>query len=281
MTNGTIAPSHLHHLINTAKKGDESVRMEALQTVLTSGNLAVIRRIVELKPFNQAEKDLVLEKVGELTGSEDVSNKDFGFHLLVSSEIDSTKVLSLLEQNKTFSRSALDHIRQMFGSNVPEAFVDYQYEVAEDLLQSDRIPSRDRGCHMLITLAGTPEEWHDLADRLTDEEDIWDLRQRVLERFLSDCKDETAIKLFVDRVVEYCMTKINEAVSPHEVASHMHWIITSLKRIGATGDLEAKGALFQQKFGYRLPRSIWARIKGREPIVSSFYDDYGYINMGW
>jgi hypothetical protein len=277
MNTEMVAPSQLHRMIVTAIAGDEHARFEALEKVLSSGNLAVIRRIVELKPLSQAEKDLVLKEIGKLTTSEEVTEKDFGFHLLVSCEIDPKEILSLLEKNRTFSRSALDHIGQMFGDNSPEAFLDYQFDAAEELLESERIPSRDRGCHTLITIASTPEEWRDLADRLTNEGEIYDLRQRVLERFLSDCKDEEALKQFVGRVVEYCMGKITPALlfEVHEMAPYMHWIITSLTRIGATDELKAKTDFFVQKFSFRLPRSLKARINGYQPSAASYYDDYG------
>jgi hypothetical protein len=272
-----VAPSQLHRLIAGAMTADESVRLEYMKTVLASGNLAVIRRIAELNPLSSSEKDLVLEEIGKLTASSDVSERDFGFHMLVSCEIDSTKVMELLKQNKTFSQSTMDHIQQMFGSSTPDAFIDYQYEVAEDLLQEDRVQSRDRGCHILITIASTPEDWRALADRLSDEEDIWDLRQKVLERFLTDCKDEEVLKLFVTRVVEYCMTKIEGAsfYEVHGVAPQMHWVITALKRIGATEDLATKTEFFINKFGHKLPRSLKRRINGYdESYVSNYYEDY-------
>jgi hypothetical protein len=285
MNTEAVAPFQLHRMIVAAINGDETTRLETINTVLASGNLAVIRRIVELKPLSDLEKELMLETAGKLTASQEISEKDFGFHMLVSCEIDPKEILSLLEKNKTFSRSALDHIQQMFGNNSPEAFLDYQYEVAEELLQSDRIPSRDRGCHIHITIASTPEEWHELADRLSDEENIWDLRQRVLERFLTDCKDEAALKLFVGRVVEYCMEKITTAsiYEVHSVTSYMHWVITSLTRIGATDELNVKTSFFTEKFGWSLPWSLKTRITGDQPHRVSYYDDYlSYADdFGW
>lgn len=284
MNTETVAPFQLHHMIVAAINGDEGTRFETINTVLSSGNLAVIRRIVELKPLSNLEKELVLEAARKLTASDEVSERDFGFHMLVSCEIDPKEILALLEKNRTFSRSALEHIQQMFGSSSPEAFLDYQYEVAEELLQSDRIPSRDRGCHIHITIASTPEDWQELADRLSDEENIWDLRQRVLERFLTDCKDEEALKLFVSRVVDYCMEKITATYNVHEVASYMHWVITCLQRVGATDELNMKTTAFTQRFGQSLPRSLKTRITGEQPQRTSYYDDYYFSyadDFGW
>src|SRR6202041_2200559 len=41
---------------------------------------------------------------------DDVSSRDFAFHLMVACEVPADRILHILERHNTFSRSALEHI---------------------------------------------------------------------------------------------------------------------------------------------------------------------------
>src|SRR3972149_1225478 len=130
-----VAPSQLHRDLERAKDAGEE-RKNILATTLNSQNLAVIRRIPELlSPLSDEEKVMVARWAESLTQDQDVSNRDFAFHLMVNCEVSAERIITILETNKTFSRNALEHIQQMLQANGRLQQLDsYLHEVAETLL---------------------------------------------------------------------------------------------------------------------------------------------------
>src|SRR3989344_6595805 len=154
-----VAPSQLHRDIErAAHAGDE--RKDILTATLQSGNLAVIRRIpFYLSPLSAEEKEMVAVWAEGLTQHEDVTKRDFAFHLMANCRISGERILIILGRNKTFSQSVLEHIEKVLGgSDMVLQLEQYLAEVAEKLLTEERIPSRDRGRHMLMTLARTDDQ---------------------------------------------------------------------------------------------------------------------------
>lgn len=262
MNTEMVAPSQLHRELERAKDaGDE--RKNILASTLSSQNLAVIRRIPELLlPLSDEEKEMVARWAEGLTQDQDVSKRDFAFHLMVSCEVPTERILIILERNKTFSRHALEHIHQTLQASGPVQRLDsYLREVAETLLGGEAISPRDRGRHMLMTLARTEDDWHSLARRFSETE-ISDLRQRVLERFLQECPDGAALTLLVENVVKMCLDRIHGAAEEdvHKEASHMHWVLTCLERAKREADIPEAASFFERKFGSTLPLSVQYRI---------------------
>lgn len=115
-----VAPFQLHRMLDSLNGAETDRRIEVLRQVLDSQILAVIRRIpATMSPLSDTEKEMVAGWASETTGDEDVSNRDFAFHLMANCKVPATRILEILEQNKTFSRSALEHIQRMFGANDP------------------------------------------------------------------------------------------------------------------------------------------------------------------
>ena len=123
------------------------------------------------------------------------------------------------------------------------------------------VSGRDFAFHMLMTLAVTDNDWQGLALRFSRNE-IYDLRQRVIERFLQECPDVVALRIFADNVVRMCLEKIETAdlESVHGEASHMHWVFICLERIEATDRISSVAYLFANKFGTALPWSVRRRV---------------------
>jgi len=123
------------------------------------------------------------------------------------------------------------------------------------------VSGRDFAFHMLMTLAVTDSDWQCLALRFSTNE-ISDLRQRVIERFLQECPDVVALRTFADNVVRMCLEKIETAdlESVHGEASHMHWVFICLERIEATDRISSVAYLFANKFGTALPWSVRRRV---------------------
>ncbi|MEK7201306.1 MAG: hypothetical protein AAB737_01565 [Patescibacteria group bacterium] len=258
-----VAPSQLHRDLERAKDAGEE-RKNILATTLGSQNLAVIRRIPELlSPLSDEEKVVVAQWAEGLTQDQDVSNRDFAFHLMVNCEVSAERIISILERNKTFSRHALEHIQQMLQTSGPIQQLDsYLREVAETLLGEEAISPRDRGRHMLMTLVRNEDDWQPLARRFSETE-VSDLRQRVLERFLQECPDGVALTLLVENVVKMCLDCVRGATKEdvHKEASHMHWVLMCLERVERKGELSQAASLFKNKFGTALPRSVQYKIE--------------------
>lgn len=256
MEKGVIKPSQLHKRLNEAKTAVE--RKEAMRDAFISGILAVIRRIPEiLGPLSEEEKAMVLAWANRSTLTEEVSDRDFAFHFLVNCEVSPTDILRLLEKNRTFSRSALEHIQKMLqGSESAGQFNNYLRKTAEALIIEDLVSSRDRGRHILMTVAQTEEEWKALAERFSRSE-FSDLRQRVLERFLEECLSRSALELFTENVVKTCMAKIT-AGTEKEV-TYAHWALNCLERIGNKSELAVVARLIASHFP-RIPASLHWRV---------------------
>lgn len=279
MNTEMVTPSQLHRNLQRAKDGGDE-RRDILASTLQSQNLAVIRRIPELlSPLSNDEKEMVTRWAEGLTQKEDVSGRDFAFHLMAKCGVPGERIIGILERNKTFSRSALEHIQKVLGgSEVIPQLDDYLFEVAEKLLTEERIPSRDRGRHMLMTLARSEDHWEQLAFRFSGRE-VSDLRQRVIERFLEECPDGAALTVFVENVVKMCLDCIRAAAKEdvHKEAPHMHWVITCLERQGKD-EIQKAANVFSEKFGTRaLPRSVKYRIKSvlcpePPPSITTWYD---------
>jgi hypothetical protein len=270
MNTEMVAPSRLHRSLERATNATAEERKIALGEVLSSKNLAVIRRIPELlSPLSDEEKEMVAQWAESMTGGEDVSDRDFGFHLMANCKVSAERILGILEQNKTFSRSALEHIQQVLGVGEPiQQLNTYLYEVAETLLKSEEIRPRDRGRHMLMTLARTRDDWFNLARRFSEKE-IGDLRQRVIERFLNECSDQAALTLFINRVDMFCLgcIELAERHEVHKEASHMHWVLMCLEvALDKEEHLRNFVALLERKFGMRtLPHSVRWKIESMLP----------------
>ena len=264
-----VAPSQLHRNLERAKNSDEE-RKSILLSTLNSRNFAVIRRIPELlSPLSDEEKTMIIQWAEELTQDQDVSNRDFAFHLAVNCGVSAESILSILEKHRTFSRSALEHIQQIVQSGGLVSKLDiYLREVAEALLIGESISPRDRGRHMLMTLARSGDDWQTLSKRFSEME-ITDLRQKVIERFLQECSDETALMIFIDNVVKMCFDYIHKATKEdvHKEASHMHWVLMCLIRAERKQELSQAASLFESKFGSALPRSVQSKILNLFPRV--------------
>lgn len=271
MKNEMVAPSELHRKIEMSKHGiSPEDRWLNITDVLNSENLAVIRRIFELEPFDDYERETILEWASGALNTSDVSKKDFIFHLLVNCKIDAGKIMSFLEIHKTLSRSALEHLMQVLGTNeTAEKFNAYQKKVASDLLETERVPSRDRARHILITLAKTETEWLALANELTDPDVIYDLRQTVLERFLRECNSQSALETFVANVLSMCNEKIKASQCGQTVATSMHWVMSCHERMQNRAELVQAARLFKNKFIDSLPLSVKARIQPYLPKAES------------
>lgn len=258
-----VAPSQLHRDLERAKDAGKE-RKNILVTTLNSQNLAVIRRIPELlSPLSDEEKEMVAQWAEGLTQDQDVSNRDFAFHLMVNCEVSAEGIIAILEKNKTFSRHALEHIQQMLQvSGAIQQLDSYLREVAETLLGGEAISPRDRGRHMLMTLARSEDDWQTLARRFSETE-ISDLRQRVLERFLQECPAGAALTLFVENVVKMCLDCVRGAAKEkvHKEATHMHWVLMCLERAERKAELSQAVSLFKNKFGTSLPRSVQYKIE--------------------
>lgn len=270
MNTEMVAPSQLHRSLERATNATAEERRIALGEVLSSKNLAVIRRIPELlSPLSDEEKEMVAQWAQNMTGGEDVSDRDFGFHLMANCKVPAARILGILEQNKTFSRSALEHIQQVLGVGESiQQLNTYLYEVAETLLKSEEIRPRDRGRHMLMTLARDEADWFVLADRFSVEE-ISDLRQRVIERFLNECPRSEGALLFINNVVKMCFNSIDAAAKEdvHKEASHMHWVLMCLELVDEKEKhVRSFVAKLESKFGMRtVPHSVRWKIESMLP----------------
>ncbi len=201
--------------------------------------------------------------------TEEVSDRDFVFHLLVGCQIEGGKILELLERHKTFSQHALERITELLSHHGElQGRIDaYLKEVAEALIREDRVPSRDRGRHMLMTVAQTPTEWQWLAQRFSVAS-MTDLRQRVLYRFLEECRDPVALIFLTENVIRWCMAELNKSVVCETwEATMMHWVISCLEKLGRTEALQAAAVSFQNKFGDAMPRSVRFRIQFFLPVT--------------
>jgi hypothetical protein len=259
MNTQMVAPSELHRALEKAVDVSADERQQTLASVLASNNLAVIRRIPELMmPFQSDEINIVYDWAVETTGQQrvDVSDKDFAFHLLVNCGVPADVILELLERNGTYSRGALEHIQQILTGDHSK-FDQYLRQVADGLVKEERVPSRDRGRHIYMTLAKTPEDWRAVAKQFT--ENFSDLRQRVIERFLRECGDEQAAESFCRVVIDQCLGLIDEAETAHAVASQMHWVISCAERVSWKWNLKEVVGSFTD-FGRALPMSVRSRI---------------------
>ncbi|MEK7080404.1 MAG: hypothetical protein AAB925_01045 [Patescibacteria group bacterium] len=259
-----VTPFQLHRVLDHGQALDTDQRISVLGQILNTGILAVIRRIPQtMSPFSDQEKEVIARWADRATGDEDVSDRDFAFHLMANCNVPATRILGILEQNKTFSRSALEHIQTALGSGEALLRLDeYLSEVAEKLLAEERIPSRDRGRHMLMTLARSSERWAQLAFQFSDRE-ISDLRQRVIERFLAECPEGDALTIFADNVVKMCLGKIGSesgAIPERIDVTHMHWVFMCLERIGDSGRILASARAFRKRF-VGLPLSILDKVE--------------------
>ena len=258
-----VTPFQLHRRLDRAQALDAEGRINVLKQILGTGILAVIRRIPQtMSPFSDEEKEMVFQWANNQAKSADVSGRDFAFHLMAGCNVPAERVLAILKENRTFSRSALEHIQTIFGANDPiQQLNEYLFGVAEELLINVEVRPRDRGRHMLMTLASTDSDWQCLALRFSTNE-ISDLRQRVIERFLQECPDVVALRTFADNVVRMCLEKIETAdlESVHGEASHMHWVFICLERIEATDRISSVAYLFANKFGTALPWSVRRRV---------------------
>ena len=85
---------------------------------------------------------------------------------MVNCEVSADVIISILEKKRIFTRSVLEHVQGVLrGGGSLDRLDSYLTGVATVLLTEERIPSRDRGRHMLITLAKTDADWLALAMR--------------------------------------------------------------------------------------------------------------------
>jgi hypothetical protein len=288
MVTEMVAPSQLHKQLQRARDTGED-RKDTLASTLESKNMAVIRRIPEcLAPLSDEEKEMIAQWAENLAQAkneeENVSNRDFAFHLMANCGVPGERILGILERHKTFSRSALEHIQKVLGGDeTAQKLDDYLFEVAEKLLTQERIPSRDRGRHMLITLACTSDQWVLLACRFSMRE-ISDLRQRVIERFVRECPDGEGLSMFCRNVVEMCLQSIRNAAKQdvHKEASHMHWVLTCLKREDKQEEIVNFNALLINKFSLQaLPRSVRGRVESLLMPKAPDMNDLLEEGMAW
>jgi len=252
MNTEMVAPFQLHRMLDRGQSYDAVQRKQTISQVLDSGILAVIRRIPKtMSPFSDEEKNLIVSWATNQAQDTDVSDRDFTFHMLANCHIPADRILAILEENRTFSRSALEHIQQIFGTNDPiQQLNSYLAEVAKELLKNIEIRPRDRGRHMLMTLARTEEDWQVIATRFSVDE-IADLRQRIIERFLQECPDGEALRMFVENIVKMCLAKIGSESGawPSRLdVTMMHWVISCLERVGDSGRLMACARAFRDRF---------------------------------
>ncbi|MEX0649966.1 MAG: hypothetical protein WD200_03125 [Candidatus Andersenbacteria bacterium] len=220
-----------------------------------------------MSPLSDQEKEMIAQWAEGLTQHEDIPKRDFAFHLMANCEVSDERILEILERNRTFSQSALEHIQKTLKGNETTAQLDgYLLGVAAKLLTEERVPSRDRGRHMLITLARSEEDWEAISQRFSEAE-VADLRQGVIERFLGECPDGGALTLFIENVVATCLNSIQSAKKEqvHQEASHMHWVLTCLERAGNEAGLSRASSLFMGKFGSELPYSVQSRLYAKFP----------------
>lgn len=265
----------LHRELDVASKTEETVRLATVIKVLASGILAVIRRIPELLvPLFEAEKQAVVNWAERAVETEEVSDRDFVFHMLVSCGVDGSTILGLLERHKTFSKHALERITELLSHHGElQGRTDaYLKEVAEALIREDRVQSRDRGRHMLMTVAQTWTEWQELAQRFSVAE-VTDLRQRVLYRFLEECRDPGALTTLAENVTRWCMAELNRSIVCETwEATMMHWVISCLEKMGRNEALQAAAVSFQSRFGNAMPRSVRFRIQSFLPVTPRRHD---------
>ncbi len=264
MDNGAITPFQLHRNLEKAMESAEERRSIFIST-LSSQNFSVIRRIPEvLLPLSDEEKEMIICWAEEMAQGQNVSNRDFAFHMMVNCKIPAERIVVILEKNKTFSRGALDHIQQMFRDNGQIGWLDgYLTETAEILLAKRKKSLRDKGRHILMTLARTEEYWLCLARRFSTEPNIFDLRQKVISRFLEECPDGVALTLFAKNIVNMCSSCIFDATKKdvYKETPHMHWILMCFKRMESAREFFQAASLFKDKFGNTLPRSLKWKIE--------------------
>lgn len=275
MKNEQVKPSQLHKNLERAKDAVDQ-RLEILADTLQSQNLAVIRRIPEvLAPLNAEEIELIIAWAKVQLKNDSVAARDFAFHLMASCGVPGNEILDILKQFKTYSENALSHIREVLGAGVAAVELDkYLVEVAEKLLTEERVASRDRGRHVLMTLAKAEDQWLQLATRFTQSE-ISDLRQNVIERFISDCPDGQALDLFSGNVCAMCLGRLIELDENENrlAVSYAHWVITCRERQGKIDKIREAGKIFEMRFGRDFPRSVEYRLAAfnqviQEPIVN-------------
>ena len=263
-----VAPSQLHGALEKSVGVDPDTRIEIMRGILRSDNLAVIRRIPDLlRPLTEDEKAAVVQWVGNFSRDEEGSKRDFAFHLMVNCEVPAEIIISILEEKRVFTRTVLEHIQQVLRADGSiERLDSYLAGVAGTLLLEDRVPSRDRGRHMLMTLAKTAPDWEILAERFSVV-DIADLRQQVIERFLSECPEGDELTYFAQNVAGMCLASVRAAKPEdvHKEASHMHWTLTCLSRLNRKDDFRAACRLFAAKFGNSIPQSVRWRFDQMRP----------------
>ncbi|MEI7741609.1 MAG: hypothetical protein WCJ29_03825 [bacterium] len=267
----------MHKTLEGAATATPEERLVVLQAVLDSCNFAIIRRIAEIMlPLNADEKFLVLTWADRLfltQDESDISDRDFTFHVLVNCEIPFDAILVQLKKHPTRSREALERLFEAASGteDARSAFDAYCAESAEALTKMDRMQSRDRGRHMMITSAKTPEDWLQLANRLTGP-DLHDLRQRVLERFLNECRNPVALQFMKDRVNEKCTAVITAAGECNrETAMYIHWMIRCAKApVENKKELEKTATFLNSLFGYNLPKSVCYELRDYLPSYRQF-----------
>ncbi len=250
----------LHRRLDTVRGGsDPESRADIFLSVLASENLALIRRLPELCPLSPDEQSLVVGWAEQAAASEEVSRRDFVFHLLINCEIEPTLILTLLESHQTFSKSVLSRIEATLltgEGSVQERAVTLLKESAEELLGSSDIKKRDRGKHMLITSAGASSDWQALAKRLSTS-DIIDLRQHVLERFLDECRDMASVNLFAANVATWCLGQLERfRKCDRQEATWAHWVVTCYEHVGDEAKLKSAARAITNHFGRQLPQSL-------------------------
>lgn len=264
MDTQTITPSDLNLLLEAARDTGSEEREEILRGVLDSGFSWVIRRIPKvLSPLSEREKDIIVQWARGVAAQENILSRDFAFHLMVNCGVPMEDILTLLEAYRTSSKSVLNHIQGSVVASFDQKRFDCHLAwVAETMIGDEDLRSRDFGRHMLMNLASTPEDWQNLAKRFSEEQSF-DLRQAVIERFLRGCSDESARETFANNVIRTCFDSIDaaEVNAVHREAPHMHWILICYRALGRDDLVEPAFQSFVEKFGFfSLPYSIRCQI---------------------
>ena len=273
--NGTMDPPSTRNLLQELERAvqeSSSSRQSILAEILASNDPRIVKKVPELVgEMSAIEIEMIYEWAEGVAARENAffSNNDFACFMMVKCGVTVPKIMAFLRKYTRHGRYILDKIEDTLQNN-RIGFDQYLKRTAERLITYERVRDRDRGYHILISIAITSKDWIMLAERLSGENGLDDLRQRVLERFLLECADRDALAYFCDNVIEDCffdITEFRETEGPKKVervtdhvTARMHWLINCALCMIWEEDIEDAIELFEE-FGNNLPESVRKRIE--------------------
>jgi len=217
MTSGLVAP------VQQDVVRDEVKRLLEAPIVDTKG-LSVFF------PLSSVEKDsVVLSAMNILRTAHNITQTDFAYHWMVQCECSPSAILSALIQYPSSSRTTLEQLwNYVRGGECAAFFKGIVGHLAFELSASTDAGERDKGHHLRMMVAEYRMDWSSLKRDLSS--NFSDLRQRVLERFLTECPFPTLLSEFIKEfVLAECEDRL--CFSHPEETKYTHWVILCMNRL--------------------------------------------------